>query len=218
MRKAGFWRWANRKAYNRLIANGRIWDYKSGDALAPVAEQEVEPNAVAGAERDEEPDAEPGAEGNEDEYSQRDTTPNKEATPMALNNFASEDNYVVADDLMSVISGASEISRFDRTDASSVSRNTSTSSASLTTLDSIEEAAETGWNTVGTGTPKPTGFPFTLKLSTNGGLDHLKTPSKNAWRKPMALADFSALSLEGTGHNDSDEELSPRTPRAKCSG
>lgn len=29
MRKAGFWRWASRKAYNRLVANGRIWEDKS---------------------------------------------------------------------------------------------------------------------------------------------------------------------------------------------
>lgn len=33
-RKAGFWRWASRRAYNRLIENGRIWDWKNGDALA----------------------------------------------------------------------------------------------------------------------------------------------------------------------------------------
>ncbi|KAK1808680.1 hypothetical protein LTR12_016959 [Friedmanniomyces endolithicus] len=26
MRKAGFWRWASRKVYNRLVQNGRLWD------------------------------------------------------------------------------------------------------------------------------------------------------------------------------------------------
>ncbi|KAK4574574.1 hypothetical protein LTR86_001415 [Recurvomyces mirabilis] len=29
MRKAGFWRWASRKAYERLIQNGRLWDDNS---------------------------------------------------------------------------------------------------------------------------------------------------------------------------------------------
>lgn len=29
MRKAGFWRWASKKAYNRLVANGCIWEDKS---------------------------------------------------------------------------------------------------------------------------------------------------------------------------------------------
>jgi hypothetical protein len=33
MRKAGFWRWANRKTYNRLAANGRTWDYENGELL-----------------------------------------------------------------------------------------------------------------------------------------------------------------------------------------
>ncbi|KAK5133708.1 hypothetical protein LTR08_007462 [Meristemomyces frigidus] len=28
MRKAGFWRWASRKAYDRLMANGSIWEQK----------------------------------------------------------------------------------------------------------------------------------------------------------------------------------------------
>lgn len=29
MRKAGFWRWANKKAYNKLLENGRFWDQKA---------------------------------------------------------------------------------------------------------------------------------------------------------------------------------------------
>lgn len=32
MRKAGFWRWASRKAYNRLVENGRIWSAKGSEA------------------------------------------------------------------------------------------------------------------------------------------------------------------------------------------
>lgn len=31
MRKAGFWRWASRKAYNRLVENGRIWSAKGSE-------------------------------------------------------------------------------------------------------------------------------------------------------------------------------------------
>jgi len=47
MRKAGFWRWASRKAYERLVANGRIWDWKNEeDPIPDVDEQVVEP-AVA---------------------------------------------------------------------------------------------------------------------------------------------------------------------------
>ena len=52
IRKAGFWRWASRKTYNRLAENGRIWDWDSGEALAPVVEHDadvVDPQAVAGA-------------------------------------------------------------------------------------------------------------------------------------------------------------------------
>ena len=36
MRKAGFWRWASRKAYNRLVQAGRMWDWKSGEDLQEV--------------------------------------------------------------------------------------------------------------------------------------------------------------------------------------
>ncbi|TKA70534.1 hypothetical protein B0A55_09215 [Friedmanniomyces simplex] len=34
MRKAGFWRWASKKVYNRLVQNGRLWD-QGADADAP---------------------------------------------------------------------------------------------------------------------------------------------------------------------------------------
>ncbi|KAK3677934.1 hypothetical protein LTR78_002029 [Recurvomyces mirabilis] len=36
MRKAGFWRWASRKAYDRLVHNGRLWDdtSDSGDVAS----------------------------------------------------------------------------------------------------------------------------------------------------------------------------------------
>ena len=32
MRKAGFWRWASKKVYTRLLQNGRLWD-QTGDAM-----------------------------------------------------------------------------------------------------------------------------------------------------------------------------------------
>lgn len=46
-RKAGFWRWASRKAYNRLVEHGSIWDHKSGANLAPIGENEAENAAEA---------------------------------------------------------------------------------------------------------------------------------------------------------------------------
>ncbi|KAK0269551.1 hypothetical protein LTR91_006211 [Friedmanniomyces endolithicus] len=34
MRKAGFWRWASKKVYNRLVQNGRLWDQSAeSDAM-----------------------------------------------------------------------------------------------------------------------------------------------------------------------------------------
>lgn len=40
MRKAGFWRWASKKAYNRLVANGRIWEEKGEGSLAKSNESD----------------------------------------------------------------------------------------------------------------------------------------------------------------------------------
>jgi len=34
MRKVGFWRWASRKAYNRLVVNGRIWADKGDSSVS----------------------------------------------------------------------------------------------------------------------------------------------------------------------------------------
>ena len=31
MRKAGFWRWASKKAYKRLVEHGKIWSERDGD-------------------------------------------------------------------------------------------------------------------------------------------------------------------------------------------
>lgn len=35
IRKGGFWRWASKKAYDRLVANGRIWDQKEDEDETP---------------------------------------------------------------------------------------------------------------------------------------------------------------------------------------
>lgn len=64
MRKAGFWRWASRKAYERLVANGRIWDWKNEeDPIPDVDEQVVEAavaiNAPNAASDDSDEDSEP---------------------------------------------------------------------------------------------------------------------------------------------------------------
>lgn len=39
MRKAGFWRWASKKAYNRLVANGRIWEDKGEDLAVAKSDE-----------------------------------------------------------------------------------------------------------------------------------------------------------------------------------
>ena len=54
MRKAGFWRWASKKAYKRLLLNGRIWSDKSDDG-SPVAKTEdasTSSSASAGVDAD----------------------------------------------------------------------------------------------------------------------------------------------------------------------
>jgi hypothetical protein len=101
MRKAGFWRWASRKAYNRLAENGRIWDWNSGEDLAPVVEHEADvPQAFAAAEVDGEGAADYGS-------------------------VVEKENEVKDDDLLSVMSLTSEASR--DTSMSSASRTTFTS-------------------------------------------------------------------------------------------
>jgi hypothetical protein len=198
MRKAGFWRWASRKAYNRLVEDGRIWDWKSGEALAPVVEHDadvIDPQATAGAEA--------VAVGGE------------QATDYgSLVVKEDEDND---DDLLSVASLVSEASRSRTTYASSRSRDTSMSSASRTTFSSHDESADESWTTVGRPkAPKATNS-FTLKLTPHGGLKHLE--SKISPRTPRASTRFAMLSIvDDEKENVSDGEdrvFSPRTPRQK---
>ena len=65
-RKAGFWRWASKKAYKRLVQNGRIWSEKESDSASSknydidVDTTSVSSAALGGADDEEatEPDAE----------------------------------------------------------------------------------------------------------------------------------------------------------------
>ncbi|KAK4543546.1 hypothetical protein LTR36_005441 [Oleoguttula mirabilis] len=41
LRKAGFWRWASRKAYDRLMAHGRIWEQKAETGETPKRKDSV---------------------------------------------------------------------------------------------------------------------------------------------------------------------------------
>lgn len=195
MRKAGFWRWANRRTYNRLAANGRIWDHKDGAALAPVIEQQEdgeEEQAAAGAE---------------------DVAIDDEEVAVAVDGEHTDKVDEASDDLLSV---ASEASRFRPGYSSSASRDTSISSASRTTFSSNDESADDAWTTVGKAKPmKPT---FTLKLTTNGGLGHLRP--KTTPRTHMtfaAAAAFSMMSIadDENEHRSDDEAVSPRTPCPK---
>lgn len=65
MRRAGFWRWASKKAFKRLQSNGGIWDKKDSDLLSGVkaeenAEDADEPmdEAASALDSDESVDAE----------------------------------------------------------------------------------------------------------------------------------------------------------------
>ena len=53
MRKAGFWRWASKKAYNRLVAHGRIWDHRGCEVNgAKTKESESEADGRTGSSND----------------------------------------------------------------------------------------------------------------------------------------------------------------------
>jgi hypothetical protein len=193
MRKAGFWRWANRRTYNRLAANGRIYDWKNGEALAPVGENEVD---VEGYEAPAAADDLAADNGEEVVVDKGDTDKDDDAN----------------DDISSVVSLTSEASRFRPAYSSSASRDTSISSASRTTFSSNDESADDGWTTVGRA--KLPNATLTLKLTPNGGLKHLR--SSKTPRTPKTFADaFSMLSIPDEKkeyESDGDEAVSPLTP------
>lgn len=195
-RKAGFWRWASRKAYNRLAANGRIWDWKNGDALAPIVEHEAD------VDEQQAPEAAVDVAPNEDVFVDK-----KEHT---------EHDDDANDDQSSVGSLPSNASHYRATYASSTSRDTSISSASRTTFSSNDESADERWTTVGRmKAPKPSNK-FKLKLSTNGGLRHLE--SRTATRTPNSSTKFALLSIQDDGDGNvsgEDDVVSPRTPCPK---
>jgi hypothetical protein len=192
MRKAGFWRWANRRTYNRLAANGRIYDWKNGEALAPVGENEVD------GEGYEAPAAADDLVADHDEeviVDKEDTDKDDDAN----------------DDMSSVVSITSEASRFRPAYSSSASRDTSISSASRTTLLSNDESADDGWTTVGRARPKAA---LTITLTPNGGLKHLRSIKTPRTLKTFAAA-FSMLSIPDEKieyESDGDDAVSPLTP------
>ena len=202
MRKAGFWRWANREAYNRLAANGRIWDWKSGEALAPVVEQQ----------------ADAADDGPKDEF--RDTdAPEIEApgenVPDGVETRGSGGGDDVATNvLLRGLSLASEGSRGGPASSSSVSRNTSTSSASRTTASSTDDSTD-DFVTVGrkrlprldTGLTTPV-----FKFSSNGGLGHMS--SRSTPRTPRSA--FSMLTVEDADDSGDDDEYNNISPRTPC--
>ena len=215
MRKASFWRWANREAYNRLAANGRIWDWKSGEALAPVVEQQADA-------ADDEPDAEmldtddPGLEAPDDEAS------NEKDDTVVDEGKAGGDPHAT-DLLLRGLSLTSDDSRTRFSSSSSVSRNTSASSASRatgsSTDDSMDDFVRVGKD--GKADKKrplriSTAHTPILKFSANGGLGHIS--NRSTPRTPMTA--FSMLPVEdaedsGDDDEDHDGQVSPRTPCPK---
>jgi hypothetical protein len=205
MRKASFWRWANREAYNRLAANGRIWDWKSGEALAPVVEQQAEA-------ADDEPEA---------EAIDADVEATNKAAPNDKDDAVGEagggDRHAT-DLLLRGLSLASQDSRTRPSSSSSASRNTSASSVSRATGSSTDDSTDV-YVTVGKrGKKTPLRLSTTpapiLKFSSNGGLGHIS--SKSMPSTPMSA--FSLLTVEDahdSGDDDDDDEedeISPRTP------
>lgn len=176
-RKAGFWRWASRKAYNRLAANGRIWDWKNGDALA----------------LDTEPDAD---EMDQDAMSDEDETFDENISADVDN----VDGRVDKDsDYRSLLSGSTATSHQASASSTSSSHSISASSISHTTLSNSDDEENDGWTVVGSKRPtkiqklmttppkKSERAPLTLKLCANGGLGHLgakgtpKTSTPRGW-------------------------------------
>ena len=192
MRKAGFWRWANRKAYNRLAANGRIWDHNNGEALAAVIEHEVEipdPEAPAAAE----------------------SVAVVVVTEAADNDKVrmNKEDGVKDDDLLSVASLASEASRPRLTHSASTSRDTSISSVSRTTFSSSDESTDEGWTTVGRLRAPRVSNAFNLKLSAHGGLKHLESKTKPS--TPKGSTRFELLSIVD-GENEDASNEKPHIP------
>ena len=215
MRKASFWRWANREAYNRLAANGRIWDWKNGEALAPVVEQQAD--AAGDEPKAEVLDADVlGIEAPEEK------APDEKDDTVVNESKGGGGDIHATDLLLRGLSLASEDSRNTRPSSStSVSRNTSASSASRATGSSTDDSID-DFVTVGKGGKKlristtQTLPALTLKFSANGGLGHIS--SRSIPRTPMSA--FSMLTVEDAGDSgdddgedeDDDVPISPRTP------
>ncbi|KAH9820884.1 Histidine-specific methyltransferase, SAM-dependent [Teratosphaeria destructans] len=155
MRKAGFWRWASRKAYNRLVAHGRIWADKTEQ---PDVTRRKDSAASAPEESSEVSDQ--GSEPHEGTGMETDTEPStKSAKAVAL------PPVVPATDL-------SDGRLATTPKAATLSVTTSPKS-------STTPAAGNPWTTVGkVKTPKTPAGTFKLKLSTNGGLSQFHAAPK----------------------------------------
>lgn len=91
VRKAGFWRWASKKAYKRLVQHGKIWSEKDADGYGAKNDDTASSSsAVGGAEEEStEPDLEdnvPSEENLSEVLSEfkLDTAPVKTQTPRKL--------------------------------------------------------------------------------------------------------------------------------------
>lgn len=207
MRKASFWRWANREAYNRLAANGRIWDWKSGEALAPVVERQAD--AADDESKAEVPEVDATGTGETDEG-----TRNEKDDAVVDEGEGGEDVHATSV-LLRGLSLASESSRTRLASSSSVSRNTSASSASRTTVSSADENTD---SFVRVGKPRPARLVIpapVLRFSANGGLGHLL--SRSTPRAPGGpMSAYSMLAVEDADDGDDDEDYEAISPRTPC--
>lgn len=212
-REASFWRWANRKAYDRRAANARIEDWKNGDELARIPEHVNHEGAPEAAGIEE-------AAANDEGEAAVDRQSTSNGT---------------SDDQSSVVSLTSEESRSRPALSSSVSRATSLSSISRTTMLStqVDNSSSEEWTTVkksksakgsakssarSTAKASATRPNSTLKLSLNGGEKHLEPVTPRTPSVWATTGMFSGLSIERSGEeheSDDDDALSPRTPCPK---
>ncbi|KAF2483122.1 hypothetical protein BDY17DRAFT_141707 [Neohortaea acidophila] len=170
MRKAGFWRWASRKAYNRLVENGRIWSAKGSEAGSKGSRTE---SAGEGDEGLTEGD-EGLTEGDTDV-----TTPDDEEAVDAELGALSLD-LTTAVKIVDVEDAAATASMAEDDDAAAAAA----------------AADDGGWKTVGPPSGKiPTGRFYRkappvgkLQLVHNGGLEQFASPVKPARRLPRGFA------------------------------
>lgn len=197
-RKGGFWRWASRKAYDRLCANNRIWDWKNGESTVPDKAEAAEPAVNEDLQLDE--DVVQG------DAMELDAT---EEWARAIGGLRSN----------SIDTSGSEISGEGLSATSGNQRKSSIRSDASTDRTSVDSGSHDGWSTVGksgkfSSTPEAKGPPMKLKLSLNGGLDKMissKPTPKTPKSKFATWSDEKENEANEDVNGDDECDASPLT-------